>query len=775
MNDFNSNKGFVKHKTAETSLNPKAKGVSGSTTTITEVSHHASEATEEGIRLQLPITQVTGSNGRVIRCTYMDHPGFDPTNNLCMSLHYILVKCCPSRSTAWGYALRRSITYFLNFVVEYNSRHDAILHIVHFKDITTSVFKGYINYLRKIGKSQTHAFMIKSAMTSTAKETGNIPLLDLPQVTIENRSPTEPLYEDGVESLTKATSKIVDAIREKIERRKIIDSATPYTLEEIQSLWKVKITKQDILIWYKYRTENKLTILKSAIKSRIEKCDDEEIIALSHDKDLRVELANLYERTGNKIVIPDNYDPTTRPAPPYLRIILDPNRVAKTLVDQAYPQKLTAHELKHTYNCNSILAHSDCDDVIKCMIHKLGRTPSYRTQCNLPPMMTMDEHLQLYYPTSEEMAAISLLMMLQAGWNKESVMGIDKNNFEHSLNASIEENLKIVYSEKIRSQGVDTPYESPKKVIARTDSDNPYSLYNLILLAKELSAPLAPYAEHLIDPLRNRRVNTMFAYLRPWQGWTKGVSVATIDFSSMFWVAVNKFLEEHEVIDNGVRLKSANTLTHRLRATWFFYNADETAFAFLSQLMGHESRDTTDEFYDNSSMAKLKRTKRLRKALEHVVELLRARKFKGLLSKETTAISNAKLSVFHLPFFEKALWACSNRYKPDWPAAPKLKNGGKCNALEHCIFCSQLRVLQDSLPYLIERLSHVEELLRDRSYEEFGSQLEAERDVLNDILDNWNDDQAMNEAIRYRTQNSPLLPRELRDLKLIFQTGDLDE
>jgi hypothetical protein len=390
-------------------------------------------------------------------------------------------------------------------------------------------------------------------------------------------------------------------------------------------------------------------------------------------------------------------------------------------------------------------------------------------------MMSLDEHLALYHPTAEEMAAIALLMMLQAGWNKESVMDIDKDNFEHGLTATIEENQKIIFSEKFRSQGRDVPYENPKKVIALSDSENPYSLYNLIALAKDFSAPLASYAEHLIDPLRNKKVNTMFSYLRTSNGWKGSVPVATLDLSLMFSVAVNKFLQDNEVIDNGVRLTSASSLTHRLRATWFFLNKDESAFAFLSQLMGHESRETTDEFYDNSSMAKSKRTKRLRNVLEHVVKLLRARKLKGLLSKQASQISNAKLSIFHLPYFERALWACANRNKPDWPGATKLAEGAKCKALEQCIFCSQLRVLQDSLPYLIERAAHVDELLRDRLYTEFGTRLEAERDVLNDILDNWNDDQAMNEAIRYRNLNSPMLPRQMQDLKMIFKTGDLDE
>jgi hypothetical protein len=116
-------------------------------------------------------------------------------------------------------------------------------------------------------------------------------------------------------------------------------------------------------------------------------------------------------------------------------------------------------------------------------------------------MMSLDEHLALYHPTAEEMAAIALLMMLQAGWNKESVMDIDKDNFEHGLTATIEENQKIIFSEKFRSQGRDVPYENPKKVIALSDSENPYSLYNLIALAKDFSAPLASYAELLTKRL----------------------------------------------------------------------------------------------------------------------------------------------------------------------------------------------------------------------------------------------------------------------------------
>lgn len=223
------------------------------------------------------------------------------------------------------------------------------------------------------------------------------------------------------------------------------------------------------------------------------------------------------------------------------------------------------------------------------------------------------------------------------------------------------------------------------------------------------------------------------------------------------------------------RLTSASEITRRLRVSWLFYNADSTPFAFLSQLIGHQSRDTTDLSYDDSPQARTRRLESLRSALERIVELLRARKFKGLLGKQAIALANTKLSIFFLPHLERALWACGNRYRPDWPGAPELPKGIKCVALKQCLFCSRVWILEDSLPYLIERLAHTDELLRDGSAAEFGSRLEAERSEISTILDEWPDADAIKEALQYRTKNSPLLPRNLRDLRLIFKTGDLDE
>ncbi|MBD8755654.1 hypothetical protein [Pseudomonas coleopterorum] len=724
-----------------------------------------------------PIRQVISSSGRIVPCSYLDHPGFDTTSNLCISLHYIVVKLSPRRSATWAYALTNSISSFLSYRDEYNKSHYGQARLVHLKDLTPSVFKAYMNSLRKSKSNMAIAFRLKSAIRQAARETEFIPLIDLPRVTVQKGEPTEPLYEDGLESLTNVTKGIIDQIRIKIENRSEIDEATPYTFEELKALRTATLTNDQIFGWYKFRIDQQLPVTEQWILSRIKIAVEPSMTAIARSKDVMKEFESLFNMTGKHVQIPPEYYTKDRVSvkPPYYRIVLDPNRIMKTFIKHNFPFGLSQDELKNEYSPTKLRTDESCDNVVKILIHKVFIARKYQIDNNLPATMSMDELMMMYYPSAMDAAALGLSMMLQAGWNKESVMDLDKNNFEHGLTATIEEQIKIVYAEKSRSQGTDVPYDSPKLVLARTDNRDPYSLYSLILLAKEVSAPIAKYADHLVDEIRNRPVNTMFSYVRSFVGWAKGMPVNTIDNGQMFPMAVTRMLSEHNICDNSERLTTAQQLTPRLRATWMYYNSDNTPFAFLSQLLGHASRDTTDEFYDNSSQARTKRTQRLRLALEHVVELLRARRFKGLLSKYAKAQDTAKLAIFHLPNFEKALWACRNRYRPDWPSAPTLPQGAKCVALEKCIFCSQLWILEDSLPYLIERLSHIDDLLRDQNYIEFGSQLEAEQEAINVIIEKWSDDEAIKHAINFRAVNSPLLPREMRDLKLIFTTGDLDE
>ncbi|MBF8742126.1 hypothetical protein [Pseudomonas guariconensis] len=738
------------------------------------------QAMDGDIQADSNVPIIFGSNGRAVTCTYVNHPAWDETANICMTLHFIMLKLGPKRSSAWGYSMRLTIQYFLDFLKKHNLRNNPALHINHIKDLTPSIYRAFGLFLDKIGKSRKHAQDMKTAIKKAGEESNAVPPLDLPMMKKGARASTEPLSEEGVKSLTLATRTIVDNIRDTISRRKLIDESEPYTHEELLGFFTPKLTKRDIIIWIKHKVQKGEPIVKEKALLRLEKCDDPDIVALSKERVLRPKLLEMAAAHPD-ICLPEGYDPDGRRLDSWQSTVLDPYRVVKTFNDQRFPFNLSNEELLKDYNSRHIAKLSNCKTAIQLILNKFNQNRTNYNKLNEHTglyMLSLDEHMALYYPTAIDMAGLASLMMLQSGWNKETVMDVDKDRFEHPLTSTVEESIKIITSEKVRGQGSSVPYLKPKQILAASDSDNPFSSYNLILLAKEFTAPLAPFLNGVVDPLRNRQVNTLFAYVRPWSGWLKAdgsTAINTMDYASRFQIAIKELLANFEVIDNGKRLTSASEVTRRLRATWLFYNAEELPFAFLSQLMGHQSRDTTDSSYDNSPQARTRRLKRLRSVLEHIVELLRARKFKGLLGKRARTQAETKLSIFFLPHLERPLWACSNRFKPDWPGAPVLAKGVKCDALDQCFFCSRVWILEDSLPYLIERLAHIDELLRDGSISEFGNRLEAEQENVNTILDEWVDEDAIDEALQYRTLNSPLLPRNLRDLRLIFKTGDLDE
>ncbi|ORL48576.1 hypothetical protein [Pseudomonas putida] len=721
-----------------------------------------------------------GTNGQPVACTYVKHPEWNESANVCMTLHFIMLTIGPRRVSSWGYKYRLAIQYFMDFLADYHLRHPRALHVTHIRDINPSIQQAFSIFLDRIGKTRKHAGVLKSSISLGAKQSSAVPELVLPAIRATKSSETEPLSEEGVASLTLATRKNIEIIRQTIERRKLIDAVQPYTYEELKDHFHLRLSKEDVLTWVKHHIENRINMPLNKVMIRVSKCTDPEITNLSSDPKILKKLREMVAADPS-ITIPENYVTNIRKMPSWQSTVLDPHRVVKTFIEHGFPFKFTIDEIRTNYSGQGCRAIENCDDAIKLILNKLyenraGFNRFYGKQGQY--MLSLDEHLALYYPTITNMAGLATLMMLQAGWNKETIMDVDKDNFEHPLTSTIEESIKIVHAEKFRGQGLMVPYDQPKQILAASDADNPYSLYNLILLAKEFTAPLAPFINGVIDPIRNRQVNTLFAYVRPWSGWALSQSstgLATLDYSTQFSIGVSEFLKTYEVTDNGKRLTSSSEITRRLRVSWLFYNAESNPFAFLSQLLGHQSRDTTDKSYDNSPQARARRMKRLRSVLEHIVELLRARKFKGLLGKRARQLAKTQLSIFFLPHLERPLWACGNRYKPDWPGAPELPKGVKCNALEQCLFCSRVWILEESLPYLIERLAHLDELLRDSSSAEFGSRYESEQEQISAILDEWPDLDALQEALQYRTENTPLLPRNLRDLRLIFKTGDLDE
>jgi hypothetical protein len=718
--------------------------------------------------------EVISSDGISIECNYLHNPNFETTSNLCLSLHLMFISVSTTRMASWIYTLRQALNVFLDFKSYYNSRQHPALQLNQYTDITPPIFIKFHHHLLKSDIREVLSTILKSGLIAASREVNILPKLELPRIKKKPGEVTEPLYDDGFKSLECATISTVNDAYRKLKLRKSYEAAQPYTLEEIINLIKPTLSKMDVLIWFKYQLTNKLYLNDENITARASKCDDSEINSLVGQKNLKHKLLCIYNEVQETIPYDAGIQPFLNQSPNIRTWDADHSRVIKTFLVHQYPLSFDKDSLTKKYDAASLSSLEKCDDIIKILIHKCSHGKAYCKKFGLS-FIDMDDILALYYPTEYEMAGIVQLMMLQSGWNKESVMALDPHNYEHPLTELSDGESVIVFSEKNRGQGSSgSSYDAPKIVTAFSNRTDPYSFYNLIRLAIELSKPLQTLSLENTNT-GSTPLSFMFSFIRPWAGWSKSVPVGVLNQHGQFGKSVNLFLKKYEIIDDEIRITSASDLTRRLRPTWLIYKKKTSSFIFLSQTMGHKSRDTTDTFYDNSGPARQSRSIRLREALTDVVEDIRKRKFCGLvLSKSQTTIKNS-FHIFHIPGHEHSLWACSNPYEPNWPGASTGKLTSKCTDLDQCIFCGHLRLFQDSLPYLLERLSHVEEALENVSYFGHKDKLLNEKSALEWAIDDYDDEEALLAAARYRRKFSPLLPREMSSLKLIFKTGDLDE
>ncbi|WP_236478172.1 hypothetical protein, partial [Pseudomonas sp. PA-6-1D] len=618
-----------------------------------------------------------------------------------------------------------------------------------------------------LGHTPDNPKTVKPAVKHVAEETGSLPLLTLqigPLPPKTGKNP--PLSAEGLNSLEEALTAHVNVLWDKMLFREEVKSAQPYTAEEINNQLTPVRTRVRMLQSYHHQQMNNGKPRRQVWLKRLAECTDPELRQLANTPDTAMqELKAIYQQQVHSL---PEFDTSEDPLAGVPMSVWQPDyhRVIKTFLAHGYPFEMS---LDYLYNelrrVNLLSIEAGCQDVIKILLHRFS---SANRDAKLP---MVDEVLGFYYPTVVDMTAILLFMMFQSGWNKETALSLDKDNFEHLLTGTIDEAVKVVFAEKTRSQGNDKPYFSAKRIEIPTSGDDPYSFYNLIRLAKHLAAPLSPYPiDQIPVDMTEDQMNPLFLCLRLREDWSRGGRLTSIAHPKTFRVCVQHFLQQYEVVDNGKRLTSASELTRRLRPTWLLYKKRDNPIALLSMTMGHESRDTTDMFYDNSAAAHQERMQRLRSELEAIIELLRARRFKGMLSKHAQALAAAMWKVFHIPGKTKALWGCADQTRPNWVGSEIIATTGKkCWKVKECIFCSQLRIFQDSLPYLMERDAHLSELLESGAGG-FSSRFLKEQEAIRFILDEWGDYDEIKQAARYRRNYGPLLPRDLDLLEIIFES-----
>lgn len=167
---------------------------------------------------------------------------------------------------------------------------------------------------------------------------------------------------------------------------------------------------------------------------------------------------------------------------------VDHARSLKTLLNHDFPMAMTLEQMEPMMTKNILSSYrKNNHHVVPALLHKYVYCANYNNSLNL------DGLLGLYYPSDLDQCAIAIFLLLQTGWNKESVLEVDGDDFEHALSGSIDESLSVVFSEKFRSQGNEQPFDAPKQMTASSNRDDPYSIHNLVLLAKELSKPMKGY------------------------------------------------------------------------------------------------------------------------------------------------------------------------------------------------------------------------------------------------------------------------------------------
>lgn len=725
------------------------------------------------------ITSVKTSSNHTIKARYLNIPNFDLNNKLCFELHAMFLFNSKDRVQSSGHLLNQAIENFFIFINLYNTNQPLKLKVDSLSKVQSENFKAFIRHCQKNKITLEIASKLKAAIVDFAEKTKLIPIPILPNVTaFKNKNkPTEPLNENCYNDLIHALKIEIDRLYEKVNFIKKVNQAEPYSLVEAHLEIFPPMTKERIFAWYEMILSkeiiNKFTVRSLSVK--LKNCIDTELLELMQQPDSTMleKFKVIYER-DKKLIDTSQLIQKLRKQQGFglCNWNFDVVRGLKTLIANGYPMQKTLDEIDTKYSAESCIKIRECEDIIQLLILRISRSPQ---KYKHPEIKNWDDFLGMYFPSMIDSAAIYLILALQTGWNKETILSIDPNNYEHVLSGTLNENQCIIFSEKHRSQDSNLPYSSSKEFIAPSNKDDRYSIYNIIQLAKNISAPLERYSfdyihmHHLKDDL-----NPLFLCLRYWAEWvSKGGRHTSISQNKAFQTAIKHFINKHKIKENGKQISTIGTLTLRLRITWMQTKRKTLPLTVIRLIQGHNTKDTTDQYYDNSGIAKQDRKKRLRNEQEKIVTLLRNREFRGIIGTQANqdSTTNMGLKIFHIPGQKNALWGCSNQYKPTWLGSENdISNGEKCYSIQNCIFCKQIRLFEESVPYLIERLQHIEDSMCE-IFESY-SILNNEKVIIESILDNWNDDDHIKHSARYQRKNAPLLPSNLNDLKVIFEDDD---
>jgi len=373
-----------------------------------------------------------------------------------------------------------------------------------------------------------------------------------------------------------------------------------------------------------------------------------------------------------------------------------------------------------------------------------------------------DDFKSYVYPNMEEVLCMFMFIAIQTGWNPETIAVLDADDFEHALSQSIDGNTAIISSTKSKGQTNSNDLNNRVKIIhSLSSTSDMYSALNLIKLVKKRTSRIrsSKIATNIIstsefdNPLFFYASNGFVSYLKP---GLRGNSYRSIQ----------NFLQRYKIFEpDGNRLKSIDL--RRIRPTWREAHHDRgTDDKLVTMLMGHAAEITTDTHYDNHSVAKLRRKKRLARELIGIVEDLDTGAFKGFISVHKNARTVSSI-VQHGHVFtdenERYICICLDSKSPTWEGSDKaITKGQLCTFLTKCLLCEQCVVTVETLPYIVDRGNYISKQRTRISSYDFKMLFGKEKTAIDSLLESWPNQEQIEDAIFTAITDGPLLPADLQ-------------
>jgi len=704
--------------------------------------------------MSLKITKVQCTDGQFISIEFMAEAAYKQNKKIAS----LLVDVCSLTIENRGYTGARRIVLaskaFLKYLSAVNKERINTQAYTCYSDLDAQVFRAWYMFMTRTESSNLawrYFCALRSGLKKFHETTDIYTLPPMPSIRKPETNPTEPLDNDGVDQLIKALRKEVDLLYAKVEFREKVDS----TGQVIQH------SSQDFDDKNKYSLEN--------------------IAAAFHSHKNRQygvirKWIGIYNDNHSKYVDPENFIEELKHGEWQARALKgrSPGKITMSNMEIPIEDAITTM-IQHNYPMEM-----EFDDLIKN--HAINRHHELHTKMNKTTFdllklktqkssyYSMQEILDSYFTTAKDQTILLIFIMLQTGWNKEVVLSIDRDTFEHSLGKSIDSNTTLIESFKGKGQSDSSaPYNNEKFFYAASHKDNKYSSYNLIKLAIRLSTPFYNKFSDA-DHQKNIDRNHIFLFLNTANRWATDGRTNSLLSNKAQIRGIKEFLAEHKISSHEHRIKTRDDILKRLRPTWLILKKQEQTVPqdHLQLLMGHSSKDTTDIFYDSTSTATYPRKIKLSDELAKVTEMLKTSGFKGKLSNNLLRLkakNNKSKSglLFSDPVRNKPIIFCKNSFRPDWNGFEKfIIPDSQCFYIHKCLFCSQCVVTKDTLPYLIDREIYIDQQERSLSSFEYSTLFGDEHNIITYILGSWPDQDDIEEAEEFQEANAPLLPSDLK-------------